>query len=144
MKEDLKVVLLFRCYHVYQFFKGPVLMTGDSRPDILGEVEGCAVASQEDLLVQVYLRKIHPNRTILFFVKTTAFQALEHLFPSATVGFTLIVKLVKTDACVLVGRINSIDGPSIHPKPELGYLGNTLFPILKHPAHLRIGGFIFF
>ena len=76
VKEDFEMILLFRCHYVNQLFKGPVLMALNGGPDILGQIEGSAVAAEEDFFIQVYLGKINPDRTILFPIENTRFQSL--------------------------------------------------------------------
>src|SRR6056297_523916 len=141
MKQNLKVVSLLRSHHINKPLEGPILVPFDGRTDILGEIQGSAVAPEQDLTVKIYLRKVYPHGTVGFFIKSSPLQPLQDLFPTALKGLTLIIYLVKGDSGFGIGSFYSLDCPAVHSTPEFSYLRVIRLPSFQHfpGLGLRLG-----
>ena len=77
--KHLKMIVLFVTHHINHAVDGIILETEFGGADILSHIHRCAVAAEQQLLVQTGVGKVGPYRTILLAEHYAFLKPFEHL-----------------------------------------------------------------
>ena len=135
-REHLEVVVLLVAHHVDHLVDGVVLEAQLGGTDILCHVYRCAVATEQELMVEALTGEVGPYRAILLAEEETLLQTLHHLLLTFEVGLRFVVYLVEVYAHHLVCLVESGIYPLVHHLPQAAHLGVASLPLHEHLAGL--------
>ena len=130
--QDLEVVVLLVANDINHVVEPILLEAAECRTQVLSHIYRCAVATQQQLLVEAVGRKVNPHRVILLAEEYTLAQPLLNEALAQKVGLRLVIYLVEIDAHSLVRDIEALIYPAIHALPQLIYLRILGLPPSQH------------
>ena len=145
-REYLEVVVLLVAHDVDHLVDGEVGKAKFGGADILSHIDGSAIGTEKQFVVESLTGEVGPHGAILLAVEESLLQSLHHLFLTFEVGVRLVVNLVEADAHHLVRLVETGIYPVVHALPEAAHFGVASFPLHQHLAgflHQRTFGFSF-
>ena len=109
-----------------------------SRAEVLGDIDGGAVAAQDELAVETVGREVAPDTAVGFLLEDTHLEALLDKFLAEEVGIVLVIGPVEGDAKGLVRLGESFEDPAVHHAPEFAYVGIAFLPLDEHLVHVLV------
>ena len=116
-RQYLEVVLLLVAHHIDHLVDGEVLEAKLGCSDILGHVDGSAVRTEQQFLIQSVFGEVCPNRTIFTTIELSTRQTFLHFGLTLEVGVGLIIDLIERHAHALVSLVKTGVHPFVHPRP---------------------------
>ena len=138
--QYLEVVVLLVTNDIDHVVELVLLEAAQRSTQILCHIYRCAIATQQQLLVQTVSLQVDPYRTILATVEYALVQTILHKALTQKIGLRLVIYLVEIDAQSLVCHIKSIVNPAIHGLPEVVYLLVLGLPLAQHLLCLKNDG----
>ena len=126
------MVFLFVADHIHHLINREVLETQFGCADILRHINGCAIRTEEQFLVQSVFGEVRPNRTVFAAVELTGSQTFLHFGFALEVSLRFVINLVKANAHHAIGLIKTGINPAVHFLPESPHFGVVLFPFKQH------------
>ncbi len=143
-REHLEMVVLFVADDVNHLVDGIVGKAHLGGADVLGHVDRCAVAAQEQLVVEAVGGEVGPYRAVFLAVHDAFFKAFKHLFLAFEIGLRFVVDFVEVDAHAAVCLAETGVYPRVHGFPQGAHVLVAGFPAAQHVAclgHEGRGGF---
>ena len=130
------MVVLLVANDIDHLVNGIVLETHLGSTDVLRHIYRCAVATQQQFLVQTFVGQVSPYRVVLVALKETLGESLFHLGFTLQVSLTLVIYLVEGNAHLLVGLVETGIHPVVHLLPQGAHLRVVLLPFHQHLVSL--------
>ena len=130
--QHLEVVVLLVADHIDVRVKVIFSETPFGRSQILGDVNRRSVRTDEKLPVQTVSREVAPHGTVRILDEHSHIQTLLYQLFAEKVGLGLVVNLVECDSESLVGLVEALEHPAVHPGPKVADLLVAGFPFLEH------------
>ena len=126
------MIVLLVSDHIYELFGAEIVVAQQCGAEVLRHVDACAVAAQQQLLVEAVARQVAPHRAILLAEQYAHIQTFLHQLFAEQIGVRLIVHLVESHTQAVVGLVEAGIHPAVHLLPQRTHLLVTLFPLLQH------------
>ena len=135
-RKHLEVIVLFVAHHIDHLIDGEVLETHLGRTDVLRHIDRGAVRTQQQFLIQTLVGQVGPNRVVLVALKQTLSESFLYFGLTLQVGLTLVVDLIKRNAHLLVGLVETGIYPVVHLLPQGANLRIVVLPFYQHLVSL--------
>ena len=111
------MVDLLVAYHIDHVVDGIIAVAKLCRANILGDVNGGTIRTEQDLLVKPLRFEIGPNRRVALLLENALFYTAQYLIAANGVGIRFVIDLVEIDAKGLVGFVETSIHPTVHHFP---------------------------
>ena len=135
LKDELKyleMIVLLVAHNVDVGVEMVLRETPFGCAEILRDVDGGAVGTDKKLPVQTVGREVAPDGAVRILDEHSHIQTLLYQLFAEKVGLGLIVNLVECDSESLVGLVEALEHPAVHPGPQIADLLVAGLPFLEH------------
>ena len=131
-REHLEVVVLLVTNDINHLVNGIVLETHLGRTDVLRHIDRSAIATQQQLLIKSLVGQVSPYTIVLMALEETLGESLLHFGLALEVSLRFVVYLIKANAHLLVGLIETSIHPVVHFFPQGTHLWVVVLPLHQH------------
>ena len=111
--------------------------------EVLGDVDGSAVRTEQELAVKAVGGEVAPDRAVGFTDENAHIQALLYQLLPEKISLALEINLVEGDPEGGVGLVKTVEHPFVHPLPEVADLRVAGLPLAEHLMGLLEAGSLF-
>ena len=130
--QHLEVVVLLVADHIDVRVKVIFSETPFGRSQILGDVNRRSVRTDEQFPVKSVGREVAPDGAVRILHEHAHIQSLLNQLLTKKIGLGLVVNLVESDSESLVGLVEALEHPAVHPGPKVADLLVAGLPFLEH------------
>ena len=130
--QHLEVVVLLVADHIDVRVKVIFSETPFGRSQILGDVNRRSVRTDEQFPVKSVGREVAPDGAVRILHEHAHIQSLLNQLLTKKIGLGLVVDLVESDSESLVGLVEALEHPAVHPGPKVADLLVAGLPFLEH------------
>ena len=130
------MVVLLVTHNVNHLVDGIIAEAQLSCTDILCHIYRCAVATQQQLLVESVLCEVGPHRAILATIEDALLEATKDSLFTNEICIRFVIYLVEAYTECLVGIVEALIHPAVHGAPQVANLFVALLPFHEHVACL--------
>ncbi len=141
--QDFEMILLFITNYINGAVIVKLLRLQVGEVDVLHNVNGSAVRTQQYFFIQADVGQIHNNRAVLFFLEQPPRQTIEDNFTAFFVNLAFVIFTIKRRPEKIKGFAEAFKSPAIHRAPQSNDLGIASLPLLQHLLSLILISRIF-